>query len=245
VVDQNAVRKRYRTPMTVICWTCQRPYTRPGHAISRQPACSIACRQQAKRLRLFDRLWAHVRQEGECWLWHGKVSNHGYAMLSIDRKTRNVHRFLYQHVRGQLPLTVALDHLCCRPACINPAHLEPVTTVVNILRGTSPPARNATKTHCPAGHAYTPDNTITRRQHRSCRACKRRRDAQRHDRWQHTHPRPAFVPVEQCYRGHAYDAGNTYWDTKGKRRCRACKRILDTARRRARGRPVRYVERTA
>lgn len=40
--------------------------------------------------------------------------------------------------------------------------------------------RNKNKTHCPHGHAYTPENTHFRPSgHRTCRACKRQRDARR------------------------------------------------------------------
>lgn len=34
---------------------------------------------------------------------------------------------------------------------------------------------NANKTHCPQGHEYSPENTITYRSKRSCRACGRER----------------------------------------------------------------------
>lgn len=39
--------------------------------------------------------------------------------------------------------------------------------------------------------------------------------------------------IVTCPRGHDYDAGNTYIDPKGHRRCRECKRQLDRARRSA------------
>jgi hypothetical protein len=32
-------------------------------------------------------------------------------------------------------------------------------------------AANAAKTHCPKGHEYNPENTISRRGGRECRAC--------------------------------------------------------------------------
>lgn len=53
-------------------------------------------------------------------------------------------------------------------------HLEPVTARVNTLRGESFAAKNARKTHCRHGHAFTEDNTyITPKLERQCRACLR------------------------------------------------------------------------
>ncbi len=33
--------------------------------------------------------------------------------------------------------------------------------------------RQASKTHCPSGHPYSPENTIPGRRHRMCRTCRR------------------------------------------------------------------------
>ena len=218
-------------PYKAICWTCQRPFfipNDPGPGLHHH-ACSHACRIHGKELRIMDRLWARVRQDGECWLWQGKLSNHGYGLLSIKSKYVNVHRWLYQRVRGPLPAALTLDHLCRNPRCISPAHLEPVALRVNILRGQSPSALKASVTHCPYGHLYTPENTLGPPNRRTCRQCKLARDRRRYQRYRLTHPAPEKVPVTHCYRGHAYDVDNTYVDTKGKRRCRACKREVDAA----------------
>jgi hypothetical protein len=58
---------------------------------------------------------------------------------------------------------------------VNPAHLELVTNRENQMRGEAFVRTNASKTHCPAGHAYTPENTIRMPMAghvaRRCRAC--------------------------------------------------------------------------
>jgi hypothetical protein len=65
--------------------------------------------------------------------------------------------------------------------CVNPEHLEPVTSAVNTRRGRSPSAVNARKTHCVRGHEFTPQNTAWKvstarpRPRRLCRACRRGR----------------------------------------------------------------------
>ncbi|WP_414654556.1 HNH endonuclease signature motif containing protein [Intrasporangium sp.] len=75
---------------------------------------------------------------------------------------------------GPIPEGLVLDHLCRNRACCNPAHLEPVTIRENILRG-----EPANRTHCPHGHAYTPENTRIDNNMRSCRTCIRERARRR------------------------------------------------------------------
>jgi hypothetical protein len=62
---------------------------------------------------------------------------------------------------------------------VNPAHLEPVTNAENVLRGVSPTALNARKTHCIRGHALEGDNVMRygRMTGRHCRACHSERAA--------------------------------------------------------------------
>jgi hypothetical protein len=64
---------------------------------------------------------------------------------------------------------------CPHRACVNPAHLEPVTIGVNVLRGRGVAPRNAAVTQCPAGHPYSVTNTALRDGSRECRTCARAR----------------------------------------------------------------------
>jgi hypothetical protein len=84
------------------------------------------------------------------------------------------HRVAYELLVGPIPDGMHLDHLCRTPACVNPAHLEPVTPRVNSLRGVSFSAVNATKETCPAGHPYSADNTYLSptKRNRLCRTCQ-------------------------------------------------------------------------
>ena len=112
-----------------------------------------------------------------CILWLGRVGARGYASFYFNGRGAVAHRVAYELKHGPIPPGLVLDHLCRVPTCINPAHLEAVTPGENILRGMSPPAKEARKVVCKRGHAF--DYTIRRKykNERICRACSRLRSA--------------------------------------------------------------------
>lgn len=129
---------------------------------------------------LEERLRRNVEKDGPngCWLWRGAKNNHGYGQTIRDGVRIYAHRASYEFHIGSIPEGLTLDHLCRTPACVNPAHLEPVSQEENIRRGSSPPAENARRDRCSAGHEFTPENTHMwgpDRRWRACRACARRR----------------------------------------------------------------------
>lgn len=129
------------------------------------------------------RFWAKVEKNSEtmCWPWLGPIRGpKGYGSFRVNGKTIYVHRFSYELHLGPIPAGLTIDHLCRNRICVNPDHLEAVPIRVNVLRGTTLPAENAAKTHCPQGHEYTPKNTYNgHKGKRQCRACGRERWAMR------------------------------------------------------------------
>lgn len=130
-----------------------------------------------RRLPVEEAFWRHVAVAGEaeCWLWTGPVDR-GYGAFHHDGRKMRAHRWGYEHLVGPIPEGLVLDHVkargCSSTLCVNPAHLEPVTDAVNVLRGEGITATNARKTHCKSGHEFTPENTIQNKaSHRVCRAC--------------------------------------------------------------------------
>jgi DNA-directed RNA polymerase subunit RPC12/RpoP len=126
------------------------------------------------KIKFADRWYDNGIVRTRCLEWAGSLTK-GYGEFTITRKKSKAHRWLYERWVGPIPEDLELDHLCRNRACVNPSHLESVTRTMNILRGESPPARNARSTHCVQGHEFTPENTrINRRDGgRECRACGR------------------------------------------------------------------------
>lgn len=113
-----------------------------------------------------------------CWIWTGPLDTYGYGQARMTGRTPIAHRVVYTDVVGAIPEGLELDHLCRVRACVNPAHLEPVTHRVNVLRGKGIAAVAADTKSCPQGHPYDGRNLLVFSDgKRRCRACRNARDA--------------------------------------------------------------------
>ena len=83
--------------------------------------------------------WARFVEITEgCWLWIGSKNAWGYGSFK-SFAGRYAHRFSYSIFKGPIPEGHMLDHLCRNPGCVNPRHLEPVTSKENCHRGLNGP----------------------------------------------------------------------------------------------------------
>lgn len=123
--------------------------------------------------------------------WTGATNARGYGRFRSGARGSKVlyaHRAAYELLMGPIPEGLLLDHVChtrdtscpggdsCpHRRCINPHHLEPVTSRENTFRSPHAlTALNVRKTRCDNGHAFDEANTYVQADSkRRCRACAR------------------------------------------------------------------------
>lgn len=174
-------RRRSASPQAVRCPRCgkSRVLKHPDLAgeMCRGCAAAIGCQaaQVANSQDAAARFHKHVDKTDGCWEWTGTKQANGYGAFYENGRVLRSHRWSYEHHVGPIPDGLQIDHLCRNRACVNPAHLEPVTALEN--------ARRAMRTHCVNGHEFTPENTyIPADGKRYCRECRRRRVREQRER---------------------------------------------------------------
>lgn len=152
----------------------------------------LARRRAQCRQRAIDRYWTLADRSGgpnACWPWKGPQDcrgvrdGQGYGQASLDGEHMGAYKLGYILLVGPVPKGMTLDHTCRNRACVNPKHLEPVSTRINLLRGEGNCAKNARKIHCKHGHEFTPENTYQQVRKgqivgRGCLTCRRQSQRQ-------------------------------------------------------------------
>lgn len=110
-------------------------------------------------------------QDDGCWLWTGATLPNGYGYIGRGGREGGAtyaHRVSYEAHVGPIPDGFHVHHSCRNRVCVNPKHLVALTPKQHGAF-----SDEAQRTHCPRGHAYTPENTRRFRNKRQCRECRR------------------------------------------------------------------------
>lgn len=70
-----------------------------------------------------------------CWEWTGYRMHSGYGQVGIGGAHLYAHRAVWEMLRGPIPEGQTIDHLCRNRGCVNPGHMEIVTSRENTIRG--------------------------------------------------------------------------------------------------------------
>lgn len=129
---------------------------------------------------LHARFTAKTDSSETCHRWHGFIDKAGYGRIRLggrDKPVGYAHRVSYEMAKGPIPEGLHIDHLCRNRWCVNPDHLEVVTSRENMVRGVNSRMRAHLAGTCEKGHdmktAYIQPSTGRR----FCRECRKMRSA--------------------------------------------------------------------
>ena len=122
------------------------------------------------RIERFHNRYIPVPESG-CWLWLGsQLDERGYGKMKLNGKSILAHRYSYELHKGPIPLNLTIDHLCHVKQCVNPDHLEAVTSGENLRRSNNPNMILMRSGKCRNGHQKTHENMQPI--NRACKICQ-------------------------------------------------------------------------
>ena len=72
-----------------------------------------------------ERFAEQTEWRGDCLIWTGATTQHGYGYMSVDGKSLGVHRYVWEKHYGPIPDGLEVDHeVCHNRACCNKDHLR-------------------------------------------------------------------------------------------------------------------------
>ena len=161
-----------------------------------------------------------VDEDTGCWLWIASQTRFGYGRIGRGGRTEGwttAHRFAWEKVIGPTTPGLEFDHLCRRPPCCNPVHIEEVTKGENARRGKQANSSGV----CRSGrHPWVEGNILQDGRYQRCRECRNEWDRLRNN------PDGNLPPHMRthCPQGHPYSGDNLYVKPTGSRECRTCHR---------------------
>lgn len=160
-IGDNVIHKRVKGRPTTACRACHREAQRRFRL--RKRGVNIPRR----RMSLDERIAWYVQQFGWDACWIGPYGKKLWPKTTVQGRTRNLARAIYERFHGVCLLGSALldhhDYLhggCADSRCTNPFHVVPTDARGNALTGNSPAGINSRKTHCIREHPFTPSNTF-------------------------------------------------------------------------------------
>ena len=89
-----------------------------------KPGASTQCLRGIVSNKDGDRFDKMTAWDGQCLVWKGHRDKKGYGQFKYKGRAWWSHRFAYAAFVGSIPEDMTIDHICCNPSCVNPAHLR-------------------------------------------------------------------------------------------------------------------------